>query len=76
MIHHLTSLQVLVILFMTAMSKIVPVVILVGIAAILTHQIPLTHLMTLDLVPLLTSPIVVVFVLTVSENIVVNTLVP
>ena len=63
MVHHLTSLHV--IMFMKAMSIIVHVVILVGIVAILTHQIPLTHLIPLDLVSLLTSPIVIVLVQTV-----------
>ena len=64
--HHLTSLclHLCLILF----TELIPLVILVGIA-ILTHQVALTHLIPLHLVPLLISPTVVVFVLIVLKNI-------
>ena len=58
--HHLTSLHLH--LHLILFIALIPLVILVGIA-ILTHQVALTHLIPLHLVPLLISPTVVVFVL-------------
>ena len=59
---HLTSLCLHLHLHLILFTKLIPLVILVGIA-ILTHQVALTHIIPLHLAPLLISPTVVVFVL-------------